>query len=257
MRPPFRLIDGHAHLNELDDPGAALAEARDAGVGAIIAVGMDIRSNQAILALAASHPTFVYPAIGYHPWEIRGEEIEETLAFLEGHLPRCVALGEVGLDYRARVKKDRQREVFEKIIALAVRSDKPMILHCRYSHTRVLAMIREGGVRKALFHWYTGSLELLDSILAEGYFISATPALQYSEPHQAAVRHAPLERILIETDCPVEYGGNKSRPCDVLTTARALAGIRGVSLEDVAKVTSRTTIDFYGLPFDEPSEEAT
>jgi len=247
MRPPFRLIDGHAHLNELDDAGTALAEARDAGVRAIIGVGMDVPSNRAILALAAAHPSFVFPAIGYHPWEIRGEEIEETLAFLEAHIHECVAVGEVGLDYKAKVKKPRQRAVFERVIDLAVQSDKPLILHCRYSHARALAMILEGGVKRAVFHWYTGSLELLDEILAAGYCISATPALRYSSPHREAVRHAPLDRILIETDCPVEYEGIRSRPRDVLTTAREVAEIQGVSLAEAANLTSRNAVDFYRL----------
>ncbi len=154
----------------------------------------------------------------------------------------------MGLDYRAKVKKARQQAVFERILRLAVDHDKALILHCRYSHVRVLSMILAGGVKKAVFHWYRGSLELLDEILAAGYLISATPALQYSEPHQAAVRHAPLERILIETDCPVEYGGRKAEPRDVLTTAREVARLKGISLEETAAVTSRNTINFYELP---------
>lgn len=248
MRPTICLIDGHAHLNEIDDVARALEEARETGVRAVIGVGMDVPSNRAILALAASHPSFVYPAIGYHPWEIRDGEIEETLSFLEAHIHECIAVGEVGLDYKAKVKKPRQQAVFERIIDLAVDHDKALILHCRYSHERVLSMILAGGVKKAVFHWYTGSLELLDEILSAGYLISATPALQYSMPHQAAVRHAPLDRILIETDCPVEYGGRKSEPRDVLTTAREVAKIQRVSLEDAAAASSRNAIDFYGLP---------
>lgn len=99
------MIDGHAHLNEVEDIGAAISSARSAGVSAIIGVGMDMGSNTATLEIAASFPEIVYPAIGYHPWSIVSDEIEQNLAFIKEKLPVCIALGEVGLDYKAKVKK--------------------------------------------------------------------------------------------------------------------------------------------------------
>lgn len=248
MNPSYSLIDGHAHLNELETLEKDLTKARLAGVKAIIGVGMDLASNRRILAIAQEHPGFVYPAIGYHPWEIRKPEVEETFAFIEENIERCVALGEVGLDYKARVKKNFQREVFQKIITLSVRYKKILILHCRYSHQRVFSMISEGGVERAVFHWYTGTIELLRDIISAGYYISATPALQYSPPHQEAVSVAPLERILIETDCPVEYQGRESRPADVIITLREVARIRGMTMEEIAEITSSNTKKLYGLP---------
>jgi TatD DNase family protein len=247
MNPLYSLIDGHAHLNELETLENDLADARLAGVKAIIGVGMDLASNRRILAIAREHPGFVFPAIGYHPWEIRKPDIEGTLSFLKENIEKCVALGEVDLDYKARVKKKLQREVFSEIVNLSVRYKKILILHCRYSHQRVFSIITDGGVEKAVFHWYTGTIELLRDIVSAGYYISATPALQYSPPHQEAVRSAPLERILIETDCPVEYQGRESRPADVVITLREVARIRGITLEEVAEITSNNTKTLYGL----------
>jgi TatD DNase family protein len=247
MNDQIELIDGHAHLNELTDIFGDFARARDAGVTAVLGVGMDLSSNRRILELAEEYPGFVVPAIGFHPWEIQRDTIDDTLSFLEDNIHRCIALGEVGLDYKARVKKDLQRDVFREIISLAVKYDKILILHCRYSHQRVFSMITDGGVRRAVFHWYTGSLELLDEIIGAGYHISATPALQYSPPHQAAVAAAPLERILLETDCPVEYQGKESRPIDVIITARETARIRGLSLAEVAGATTENTKRLYNL----------
>ena len=89
-------------------------------------------------------------------------------------------------------------------------------------------MIMDAGIEKAVFHWYSGSLETLDDILAGGYHISATPALLYSPQHQAAVKSAPLERILIETDAPVDYQGKATEPVDVLLTLRELAKIKNM-----------------------------
>lgn len=241
-----QLIDGHAHLDGIPSLDPILAEARVAGVGAVIAVGMNRESNKKTLAIAERYRGFVFPALGYHPWEIREPEIAGNLEFLASHIDRAVAIGEVGIDYKVRVKKALQREVFGEIIRLAVMHDKPLILHCRFSHERVFDMVGEGGVEKAVFHWYSGSLDLLRRIVAAGYHISATPALRYSEAHRRAIEAAPLERILLETDCPVVYGERESRPRDVLTTAREVAGIKGLRIEEVAAVTSRTTRQFYG-----------
>lgn len=247
MNDRIELIDGHAHLNELNDIPGDFARAKDMGVTAIIGVGMDLASNKRILALADEYPGFVFPAIGFHPCEIRKNEIDDTLSFLEENIHRCVALGEVGLDYKARIKKDLQRDVFRGIITLSVKNDKILILHCRYSHQRVFSMITDGGVRRAVFHWYTGSRDLLHNIIDAGYYISATPALRYSPPHQEAIREAPIERILIETDCPVEYQGKASLPADILITAGETARIKGLTLAEVARITTENTKALYNL----------
>ena len=99
-------------------------------------------------------------------------------------------------------------------------------------------MITEMGVKKAVFHWYTGTVELLGDIVDAGYSISASPAIVYSPPQQEAIKDAPLESLLLETDCPVRYQGKVSRPVDVITTLREVAKIKKLSLEKVAECTS-------------------
>ena len=241
------LIDGHAHLEEIDDLADALTEARAAGVNAIVAVGMTIDSNRTVLALSREYPGYVYPAVGYHPWEIRAEDVEATLAFIQEHLPGCVALGEVGLDYKAKVKKALQKHVLSMLLELAVRHGKPAILHCRYSHNRTLEIVREAGLKEGVFHWYTGSIETLRKILNQGYSISATPGLAYSPPHRDGIQYAPLNRILLETDSPVAYQGKTSRPVDVRRTAELVAEIKGEPLETVAHRTTQNTRRFFGF----------
>lgn len=247
MNQNLPLIDGHAHLDELADPEKDLQAAGDQGVTAIIAVGMSLESNRKTLAIARQNPDFVFPAIGYHPWEIKKPEITETLTFMEENLHQCVAIGEVGLDYKAKVKKPIQRDVFREIVEIAVRHNKILILHCRYSHQRVFSMVTEAGVKKAVFHWYTGSTDLLEEIIASGYYVSATPALMYSPPHQAAFREAPIENVLLESDCPVSYQGHASSPSDVRIALRELSRIKGMSPEIVAERTTRNAFEFYGL----------
>jgi len=252
MNTTLPAIDGHAHISELRDLRREIDEARRAGVRAIIGVGMDLKSNRKTLEIAEAYPGIVLPAVGYHPWEIREGEIEETLAFVEAHIDRCVAIGEVGIDYKVKVRKPLQREVFGRIVDMSVRYDKALILHCRYSHKRVLDLIREAGVRRAVFHWYSGPPDLVREIVSAGYYVSATPSLRRSPPHREGIRQAPLERILAETDCPVIHGDRESRPSDVITTVEEVARIKGVPAGEAAEAIFKNTTDFYELPGIDP-----
>ena len=241
------MIDGHAHLNEIEDVGAALVRAQAAGITGIISVGMDLASNQATLDLHRRFPHLVYPAVGYHPWSITTDGIEQNLTFIKEHLKLCVALGEVGLDYQAKVKKKVQQEVFASLLELAVAEAKPVIIHTRFSQKRAHRMVKGAGIVKAVFHWYSGPLEVLEEILEDGYFISATPALAYSLPHQAAVQAAPLSQILIETDAPVVYQEQGSEPADLFTTARELGRVKNVELSRVIEITTANAKRFYEI----------
>ena len=243
------LVDSHAHLEELDDLSESLREAKAAGVCGIIAVGMDIESNKKIFNIAEANPQFVYAALGYHPWEIKEEEVEANLSFIQDHIEEGVALGEIGLDYKIKVKKELQWKVFGELLDIALESNKPVIIHCRYSHRRAFEMVREKKIKRAVFHWYSGSVDLLDEILSMGYFISATPALVYSPPHQEAIRRAPLERILLETDTPVSYQGKESRPKDVQITLQEVAQLKRLDPNIVSGQTTTNASQFFQIPF--------
>jgi TatD DNase family protein len=243
------LVDSHAHLEELADLPMSLQEAKEAGVVGIIGVGMDIESNKKVLHIAQANAQYVYPALGYHPWQIKEEAVEANLSFIRDHVEEGVALGEIGLDYRIKVKKDLQWEVFGKLLDIARESNKPVIIHSRYSHQRTFAMVKEKRIEKAVFHWYSGSVDLLGEILSMDYFISATPALIYSPPHQEAIKRAPIERILLETDTPVRYQGREARPKDVLVSMEEVARLKNLDRSIVAKQTTANASQFYEIPF--------
>jgi TatD DNase family protein len=241
------MIDTHAHLNEIDRIDQAIRRAEKRGISGIVAVGMDLESNRVTLDLANRFPGFVYPAIGYHPWSIQPDNIEENLSFIAENLETCVALGEVGLDYKARIKKPVQWEVFTRVLSLAKQVNRPVIVHSRFSHKRSHQMVAAEGIEKAVFHWYSGTLEILEAIIDDGYHISATPALVYSPPHQAAVKAAPIERILVETDSPVTYQGEISEPAHLSTTLKELARIKGLAHYEVRSITTLNAKLFFGL----------
>jgi TatD DNase family protein len=245
------LVDGHAHLEELEDLSESLQEAKAADVRGIIGVGMDMESNRKIFQIAEANQGYVYPAIGYHPWQIKEQEAKANLTFIRDHVERCVALGEIGLDYKIKVKKELQWKVFGELLDIAHESDKPVIIHCRFSHRRAFEMVRERKIKRAVFHWYSGPLGLLEEIVGMGYFISATPALVYSPPHQEAIKRAPIERILLETDTPVSYQGRESRPKDVRITLEEVSRLKGLDPSVVSKQTTENALRFFkiSVPF--------
>ncbi|MCJ7773401.1 MAG: TatD family hydrolase [Desulfobacterales bacterium] len=241
------LIDSHAHLNEMDHIVEVIQRARLAGVNRIVAVGMDMDSNVRTLQIAKEFPGVVFSAIGYHPWSIRPDEIDNTLAFINDNLKHCCALGEVGLDYKVKIKKAIQQEVFSKVLKMACIHNKPAIIHSRYSYERTHHLVRGSGIEKAVFHWYSGPLDVLDRIIKDGHYISATPALAYSAHHQAAIANAPLDRILIETDCPVPYKGKASQPGDLVNTLKALSSLKNEPMDVVGNVTAQNPMKFFGF----------
>jgi TatD DNase family protein len=118
----------------------------------------------------------------------------------------------------------------------------------------VFGIIREAGVRRAVFHWYTGPSDLVREIVAAGYYVSATPSLRRSPPHREGIRQAPLERILVETDCPVIHGDRESRPSDVIATVEEVAGIKGMPVDETAGMIFNNTLDFFELSRIEPQD---
>jgi len=253
----LRLVDTHAHLDEIEAVDEALREAGEAGVVAVIAVGQDYESNSVILELAAKHAGMVYPALGLHPWNLAamdGGQVDRTLHQIESNIEPIAAIGEVGLDYhkkvRASVDKDRQQALFRDVLDIARRYDKPVSIHTRYAWKDGFELVRASGVGKAVFHWYTGFSSVLREILAAGYFISATPAAEYHDEHRRAVKESPLESLLLETDSPVTYGREErfqAQPRDTLRALRAVAQVKNVEEATVAEVTTSNARTLFGL----------
>lgn len=253
----YRLIDTHAHLDELEDIHLALEQARENGVIAIVAVGSDYQSNAKILEISQRYCSLVYPALGLHPWRLAGldfSQIDENLQFIEQNSYQAVAMGEIGLDYDKRVvkvaSKELQKDVLRHLLDLAKRHAKPVIIHSRYAWKDALQLVQDAGIEKAVFHWFTGFSSVLRDIISSGYLISATPAAEYHEEHRRAVREVPLNSLLLETDSPVAYGREvryESRPADVLRSLMAAAQLKGIDEATIAEETTRNAISIFSL----------
>ena len=249
-------IDTHAHLDEVEHPDQAIEVAREAGLLAIVAVGMGYESNHKTLELAAKHRGFIFPALGLHPGEISKElpNLEKSLGFIEDNLHSAIAVGEVGLDYDKRVRaladKDTQQSVLRDLLAIAKKHNLPVSLHNRYAWKDSLEMVVKAGLPSVVFHWFTGSSSALDALVAAGYHISATPAAEYHQEHRRAIKEAPLSSLLLETDCPVEYGREsrfRSAPEHIFKSLEAVPEVRGLDQVAVAEQTTGNAIGFFGL----------
>ncbi len=250
------IIDTHVHLEEIENLYSALTEAKQLGVSSIIAVGSDYRSNLKILELTDKIDILkIYPAVGVHPTNIVDEEIETTLKFIEENVQKIIAVGEIGLDYWYKKGKSYhqiQNNVFELQLEIANKYSKPVIIHSRGAWQDCYDIIKNKDIKKAVFHWYSGPVEILKKIIEDGFLISTTPALVYSEHHRQAIEYAPLENILVETDSPVRYKtqtGEKyiSQPKDVLRTINALSSIKKLSVEETISITTLNAKKFFGL----------
>ena len=231
------IIDTHAHLYDLLDAETALRDSAAAGVSDVVALSVDAASAQRHFEFRTCPQ--VHLAIGLHPGNIKADEVDACFSFFRDVLQKdphgCVAIGEIGLDFWYKwvrqddAKKNEQRAAFAAQLGLAREFDLPAVIHCRGAWRECLDMTVAAGVRKAVFHWYSGPVDVLKNILDAGFLISGAVALEYSPDSRRAVECAPLDRILIETDTPVRG----TTPKDVWRTLKALCAIKALD-EDKA-----------------------
>lgn len=250
------LIDTHAHLEAVKDLRGAIKRAMEVGVVAVVAVGSDYESNIWVLRESHKYGTRklkIYPALGIHPWGLDPSKVDDTLHLIETSINGVVALGEVGLDYwykEARENervKEIQKNVFWRVLNLARRNDKPVLIHSRGAWMDCVNMTIEAGVKRAIFHWFSGPPEVLKKILDHGYYISATPAAAYSKEHRKAIELTPLENIVLETDTPVVYMGEAAEPAHIVKALNSVAELKGTRAEIVAEKTTENARKIFGI----------
>ena len=242
----LRLVDTHSHLDECTEVDSVVERARMAGVVGIVAMGIDTSSNMKILELSKTYEGYVFPAIGVHPSEIK-ENAEEMVSYVEQNADRCVAVGEIGLDFWTKIDRSEQVKAFESLLEIALRKDKAVSIHSRGAWEEAYNIVERVGIRKAVFHWYSGSLEVLRKILDKGYYVSASPSAEYSKKHREAIEQMPLESLLLETDSPVKYKGVESEPADVFKTLKYVSELKGVEAETIARQTTENAVRLFRL----------
>lgn len=250
------LIDTHAHLDFRqfdDDRDAVLARAWQAGVAAIITIGIDLKTSGAAVALAETHER-IYAAVGFHPHDAKSAD-DAALAELRelAQHSQVVAIGEIGLDfYRDRSPRDVQRRVFRQQLHIAADLGKPVVIHDREAHAETLAILRRWVAEsqppppkhRGVLHCFSGDLALAQAAIELGFFIGVDGPVTYRNARQlpAIVKALPLERLLVETDAPFltphPHRGQRNEPAHVRLVAEKLADLKNLSLEEVAQATT-------------------
>jgi TatD DNase family protein len=251
------LIDTHAHIQDTaydEDRADVIARATGAGV-LMLTVGVDIATSRAAVALATSNPG-IYAAVGVHPHEATSltPAVLDELRRLCLH-PKVVAIGETGLDwYRNLSPKAAQLDAFNAHLTLAAEVDLPVIIHNRDADEDILRAWRSISGVRGVMHNFSSGEEMAEAVLAAAMYISLAGPITYKtgETTRAVARLAPLDRLLIETDCPylspVPWRGQRNEPAHVTLIAEALARVRGLPVGDVAAATVRNAQALFRLP---------
>ncbi|MFZ5775311.1 MAG: TatD family hydrolase [Thermodesulfobacteriota bacterium] len=253
------LIDTHCHLDMDDyagDLAAVLAEARQAGVAEIITVGIDLASSRRAVALADEHEG-VFATVGVHPHHV--EELNEAgYAALRrlAEAPRVVAYGEIGLDYvKQYAPQPLQREHFRRQVLLGKELGLPLVIHDREAHDVVMTILEEAGPFPAggVMHCFSGDTKLARRVLDLGFFVSIPGVVTFktAEAMREVARMVPLDWLLLETDgpflAPVPMRGKRNHPALMVHTARLVAQVRGISLDELATATTANAKRLFRL----------
>ena len=251
------LFDSHAHLNDeaFDQDRAELLETfRDAGVGLVMNAGCSLASSREGIALAEAYP-WIYCSVGTHPdtADEVNEEVLEVYRQMCSH-PKVKAIGEIGLDYYYEtIHRDAQMRAFRMQMQLAEELDMPVIVHERDAHEDGMSIVKEFPKVKGVFHCYSGSAEMARLLVEMGWYIGFTGVLTFKNARKAVETAAsiPLERILLETDCPYmapePYRGKRNHPGYLPKMAEKLAQIRGIPVEEAIRATTENAKRLYRI----------
>lgn len=250
-------FDTHAHYDSgafNEDRLPLLVSMPEKGVELIIDPGCDLISSRKAIELAERFD-FVYAAVGWHPEDIDKltEEDYRSMESLAQH-KKCVAIGEIGLDYYWDAsQKDVQKALFRRQIELALRLNKPVIVHDREAHADSLDIVCGYPELRGVFHCYSGSVEMAEMLLKRGWYLGFDGPITYKNARKAieVLKACPLDRILIETDSPylspVPQRGKRNDSGNLKYVVEKIAEVKGMEPETVAKLTAENGRRLFGL----------
>ncbi len=255
----MELIDTHCHLTSLGKELPLEDVFRDAfslQVKRMVCIGAaeGIQSARDAIQLAETYP-HVWASAGIHPHDAGDFIAVDGIEALVAH-PRIVAVGETGLDYyRDWSPFENQRKLFDATIALAKNAQKPLIIHCRDALEDTFAVLLKHNAKDVggVFHCYAGDAEFAKRLRDINFLVSFTGNLTFKKAGalRTAAKDIPLEQIMLETDCPYlapePFRGKTCEPKHVWYTGTALAELKGVPLEEIARITTETAVRFFGL----------
>lgn len=239
-------IDVHCHLDKLIEEGISAAEAikkaKSKGVEKMIVNGTDHEQNQIILQLAEKHKE-VLPALGIYPIDalkLSEKEIDEEIEYIKQNKSKIYAIGEVGLDLKEEELHktlDKQKINLRKFVNLAIKLNKPVIIHSRKAELHTTELLEELKAKKVIMHCFSGKMSLVDRIVKNGWLLSIPANSHYAQQFQDVINRVPIENLLCETDTPYLHPLKEwpNQPANVIYSYKKIAEIKKIKLEQAEK----------------------
>jgi len=258
------LIDTHAHLDDEQydkDREEVIWRAWQNGVDKIINVSFDLVSAKRAVELAQKYE-HIFAAVGCHPksQEESGYVFNKNDFLAIAQQPKVVAIGECGLELKNSSDLASQQEIFSAQIDLAKQLGLPLIVHCRDAHQEVIEILAKAGQVKGVIHCFSGSWPSAQRYLSMNFYLSFNGIITYANDYDKVVKNMPLDRLLLETDCPYlsplarrspkGEGGrqpDRNEPANVKYVAQRVAEIRGEPIEKIAEITTQNAQDLFVL----------
>ena len=256
------LVDSHCHLDRLDlsdrDAGldGILADARARGITQFLSVAVDLATSASLVELTERYD-HVYSSVGVHPLQKIDQpvpEVEQLVALARA--PKVVAIGETGLDnFYSAESHQWQRDSFIRHLQASQQTGLPIIIHTRDAREETLELLRQYPLQAAgVMHCFTETWEMAEAAIELGFYISFSGIVTFKSADELreVVRRVPLDRILVETDspwlAPVPHRGKQNEPQYVREVAETVADLKGVSLEQLAEITTQNFHRLYRIP---------
>ena len=253
------LIDSHAHLEmkEFDsDREEVIKRAGNEGVDFIVTVGTNLKLSLKAVALADKYEN-IYATVGVHPHDVAQTDkntLESLKELVHANPEKIVAYGEIGLDFFRNISpQEKQIEVFGLQLELASELNLPVVIHDREAHEQTLEIVKSSGVRRGVFHCFSGDYEMAKQCIDLGFYISIPGVVTFDKAKtiQDVVQRVPLSSLLLETDAPylapVPHRGKRNEPSFIVHTAKKVAEIKNIPWEEVAQATACNAMNLFGI----------
>ncbi len=251
----LNLTDSHCHLNHADfgdDADAVVQRALDAGVSRLVTIGTRLEDTAELIALTRKYPQ-VFATVGVHPEYVAERDVSaDEIAQAATSDEKIIALGEAGFDYFYDPDtREAQRKLFKNHLIAARETKLPLVIHTRCAERDTIDALTEFPDVTGVLHCFSSNAELAKFGLEQGWYLSASGILTFKKAQElrGIFADVPLNRLLVETDAPylapVPYRGKRNEPSFVVKTAEMLAEIKGVSLEELAKITTENFLTLF------------
>jgi TatD DNase family protein len=250
-------VDTHCHLEmkQFDsDREQVIERARSAGIEAMITVGSDLAGTTGAMELACRYD-FIYSSVGIHPHDAKdfSDEIYQKLQEWSAD-SKVVAIGETGLDYHYdHSPRNVQKKVLDRHLLLAAETGLPVIVHSREAEKDTVEILRRSGINKGVLHCFSGNMEMAEQVMSMGFYISIAGPVTFrkSKELKEIAASVPDEYLLVETDAPFlspePFRGKRNEPAYLIETLRQIAVLRGITLEDMARITTLNAKRLFGI----------